>query len=98
MDKYDGWMETEGRLIKISNGSDMEIKLHVQYVVSGHLFVCKELLRYKKHKTRKLGFLPIGYHSIPAIEVGNIGTTHTVLYNPQNPKKSHIKGNDGTQW
>lgn len=96
MKSYEGWKETEGVLIRKSFGSDQKLKLHVQYTVDGQTYVCKEFLKYQKHKAIKAGFLPIGYRSIPAIEIGEIGSKHIILYHPNKPKKSHIKGNDGS--
>lgn len=96
--EYPGWKETDGELIKTSFGSDGEIKLHMQYEVDGVTYICKEFLCYKRHKAIKVGIVPIGYKSIAAIVPGERGTHHTILYDPKNPKKSHILGNDGVIW
>lgn len=96
--EYPGWKETDGYLVKRSFGSDGEIVMHVRYSVDDKSYICREYLRYKKHKATKIGGIPIGYKSIPAVVPGELNTRHTILYDPTNPKKSHIFGNDGVIW
>ena len=64
------------------------------YIVDGETYCIKERLKYKIEPI-KIGFLPIGQRSEPKVKCCNVGDEVTILYDINNPKKGHIKGNDG---
>ena len=69
------------------------IVVTVEYEVEGVKYTIKETLKLK-NEVIKLGFLPIGQRQVPKVKCKKGGTV-VVIYDEKNPKKGHIKGNDG---
>ncbi len=91
-EKYDS--ECLGIVKEIrNNGLDFPTTVTVEYEVDGIKYVLKETLILKS-ETIKLGFLPIGQRQMPKVKCIK-GESVIVLYNKNNPEKSHIKVNDG---
>ena len=86
--------ETVGlvRELKI-RGSEYPTVVVVDYIVDGKEYSLKESMKMKR-ETIKLGFLPIGQKKVPAIRCEK-NTSVIIEYEENNPKKAHIKGNDG---
>ena len=84
--------ETIGTIIQCKYTGEL-VLLTVEYMVDGIRYTLKESVKYKIELI-KLGKIPIGQHSIPKVPTTKVGGTLQIIYNPKNPKKSHIKGND----
>lgn len=69
-------------------------RLTVAYTVHGQYYTITENVT-SKSEAIKLGFIPIGQRKIWQVKKINVGEELTIIYDPDNPPKAHIKGNDG---
>lgn len=86
--------EVNGIVIDIkSKGLECPTIAIVEYEVEGVKHTIEETLKLK-NEFIKLGFLPIGQRQVPKVKCKKGGKV-VVIYDEKNPKKGHIKGNDG---
>ena len=88
-------METVlGKVIDLKlRGNKCPTIVIVEYEVAGNKYIIKETVKFKS-EIIKLGIFPIGQKKIPKVSFKK-GETVIVEYNEKDPKKGHIKGNDG---
>ncbi len=86
--------QTKGTIIKSLLASTETPRLTVSYTVDGRDYTLTENVT-SKSETIKIGFIPIGQRKIWQVKKVNVGEELEIVYDPSNPNKSHIKGNDG---
>ncbi len=94
MNKIDYTAETKGIIIKSLLASTETPRITVAYTVEGQNYTITENVT-SKSEAIKIGFIPIGQRKIWQVKKTNIGEELTIIYDPNNPKKAHIKGNNG---
>lgn len=84
--------ETTGKIFKVKFLNPGRC-IHVKYLVGNNVYFCKETV--KAHSDAiKLGKILVGQRKIECIK-GGISDTTSVMYDPNNPKKSYLKDNTG---
>ena len=86
--------ETIGTIIKKRWNGELWF-ITAEYFVDGRSYTVKEQLTYHVDKKYEVGKIPIGIHSVSALENIDIGANVRVLYNPDKPKQSYLPDNDG---
>ena len=66
-----------------------------QYEVDGIQYTIKEQLTYHIEKKYKIWKIPIGFHSVSALDKTEIGSSVRVQYNPNKPKQAYMPDNNG---
>lgn len=85
--------EVIGKIIKVTDlGLSCPTRVAVEYEVDGITYTIKESLKLNC-ETIKWSKIPIGVRKWPKIGPVKVGQEVVVEY--ENPKKGHIKGNDG---
>lgn len=64
------------------------------YTVEGRDYAITENVT-SKSEAIKIGFIPIGQRKIWQVKKVNVGDELIIVYDPNDPQKAHIKGNDG---
>ncbi|MGN1268389.1 MAG: hypothetical protein ACI4U0_02665 [Candidatus Aphodocola sp.] len=86
--------ETKGIVLNVkSKGLDNPTIATVEFKVKKETYQIKETIKLI-NKTIKFLFIPIGQKKVPVINLTK-GQEVIVVYDAKNPKKAHIKGNDG---
>ena len=80
-------------------GLDFPSVITVEYEVNGSIYELKENLVFKRNKTIKLGFIPVGYKTKSLIELrtgvpATVGNQVKVKYDEENPRKAYLPDND----
>ena len=86
--------ETTGTIIRKRWNGDLWF-ITAEYFADGQLYTVKEQLTYRVERKYKVGKVPIGVHSVSALENTDVGASVRVLYNPNKPKQSYLPDNDG---
>lgn len=94
MNKKNYTAETKGTIIKSLLASTETPRLTVAYTVAGQDYTITENVT-SKSEAIKIGFIPIGQRKVWQVKKINVGEELTIIYDPNNPRKAHIKGNDG---
>ena len=95
MNKKKYTAETTGTIVKSLLVSILDTpRLTVAYNVNGQDYTITENVT-SRSEVIKLGFIPIGQRKILQVKKIKVGEELTIIYDAQNPKKAHIKGNDG---